>query len=99
MPRQLSRLVFEHGARVRPQILKIGKALSTAHAIESGWIQINQGVGQSPGHSYGGFKQSGIGREFSLEGIDHFFPGATIFVIRPTLVSPAYRLSSLSMTQ
>ena len=47
----------------------IGKALSTAHAIESGWIQINQGLGQSPGHSYGGFKQSGIGREFSLEGM------------------------------
>jgi betaine-aldehyde dehydrogenase len=47
----------------------IGKALSTAHAIESGWIQINQGLGQSMGHSYGGFKQSGIGREFSLEGM------------------------------
>ncbi len=47
----------------------IGRALRTAHAIESGWIQINQGVGQSPGHSYGGFKQSGIGREFSLEGM------------------------------
>jgi acyl-CoA reductase-like NAD-dependent aldehyde dehydrogenase len=47
----------------------IGKALTTAHAIESGWIQINQGLGQSPGQSYGGFKQSGIGREFSLEGM------------------------------
>ena len=47
----------------------IGKGLRTAHAIESGWIQINQGIGQSPGHSYGGFKQSGIGREFSLEGM------------------------------
>jgi acyl-CoA reductase-like NAD-dependent aldehyde dehydrogenase len=41
----------------------IAKALRTAHAIESGWIQINQGLGQFPGHSYGGFKQSGIGRE------------------------------------
>ena len=47
----------------------IAKALNTAHAIESGWIQINQGLGQSPGHSYGGFKQSGIGREYSLEGM------------------------------
>jgi betaine-aldehyde dehydrogenase len=47
----------------------IAKAISTAHAIESGWIQINQGLGQFPGHSYGGFKQSGIGREFSLEGM------------------------------
>ncbi|HEX2650572.1 MAG TPA: aldehyde dehydrogenase family protein, partial [Burkholderiales bacterium] len=47
----------------------IGKGLRTAHAIESGWIQVNQGLGQFPGHSYGGFKQSGIGREFSLEGM------------------------------
>lgn len=47
----------------------IARALRTAHAIESGWIQINQGLGQFPGHSYGGFKQSGIGREYSLEGM------------------------------
>jgi acyl-CoA reductase-like NAD-dependent aldehyde dehydrogenase len=47
----------------------IGRALRTAHAIESGWVQVNQGIGQSPGHSYGGYKQSGIGREFSLEGM------------------------------
>jgi acyl-CoA reductase-like NAD-dependent aldehyde dehydrogenase len=47
----------------------IGRALRAAHAIESGWVQINQGLGQSPGHSYGGYKESGIGREFSLEGM------------------------------
>ncbi len=47
----------------------IGKGLRAAHAIESGWIQVNQGLGQVPGMSYGGFKQSGIGREFSLEGM------------------------------
>ena len=47
----------------------IGAGLKTAHAIESGWVQVNQGLGQVPGMSYGGFKQSGIGREFSLEGM------------------------------
>ena len=47
----------------------VTKALRTAHAIESGWVQVNQGTGQLPGQSYGGFKQSGIGREFSLEGM------------------------------
>ncbi len=47
----------------------LGKALRTAHAIESGWIQVNQGLGILPGTSYGGFKQSGIGREYSLEGM------------------------------
>jgi betaine-aldehyde dehydrogenase len=47
----------------------IGKALRTAHAIESGWVQVNRGLGQIPGHSYGGFKMSGLGKEFSLEGM------------------------------
>jgi acyl-CoA reductase-like NAD-dependent aldehyde dehydrogenase len=47
----------------------IARALSTAHAIEAGWVQVNQGLGQSMGQSYGGVKQSGIGREFSLEGM------------------------------
>jgi acyl-CoA reductase-like NAD-dependent aldehyde dehydrogenase len=47
----------------------IGSALRMAHAIESGWVQVNQGLGQQPSHSYGGYKQSGIGREFSLEGM------------------------------
>jgi acyl-CoA reductase-like NAD-dependent aldehyde dehydrogenase len=47
----------------------VSKALRTAHGIESGWVQVNQGLGQFPGQSYGGFKQSGIGREYSLEGM------------------------------
>ncbi len=47
----------------------IGNALRTAHKVEAGWVQVNQGVGQVLGQSYGGVKQSGIGREFSLEGM------------------------------
>ena len=51
----------------------IGQALRTAHRVEAGWVQVNQGAGQMLGQSYGGIKQSGIGREFSLEGmIDSF---------------------------
>ena len=46
----------------------LGKALRTAHAIESGWVQVNQGQGQFPGQSYGGYKQSGIGREILTRG-------------------------------
>lgn len=45
----------------------IGQALRTAHNVEAGWVQVNQGIGQLPGQSYGGVKQSGIGREYSLE--------------------------------
>ncbi len=47
----------------------LARGLRAAHAIESGWVQVNQGAGQSVGQPYGGFKQSGIGREFSLDGM------------------------------
>ena len=44
-------------------------AIRMAHELEAGWVMVNQGGGQQLGHSYGGMKQSGAGREFSLEGI------------------------------
>jgi aldehyde dehydrogenase (NAD+) len=47
----------------------LDQALNTAHQIDAGWVQINQGGGQVVGQSYGGYKQSGIGREVSLEGM------------------------------
>ncbi|MGO0576837.1 aldehyde dehydrogenase family protein [Ornithinimicrobium panacihumi] len=40
----------------------LDEAIGTAHRIESGWVQVNQGGGQVVGQSYGGYKQSGIGR-------------------------------------
>jgi aldehyde dehydrogenase (NAD+) len=47
----------------------IDQAITTAHRLEAGWVQVNQGGGQVVGQSYGGYKQSGIGREVSLEGM------------------------------
>jgi acyl-CoA reductase-like NAD-dependent aldehyde dehydrogenase len=47
----------------------LGQALRAAHAVEAGWVQVNQGGGQLLGQSYGGVKESGIGREMSLEGM------------------------------
>ena len=47
----------------------IGQALRAAHAVEAGWVQVNQGGGQLLGQPYGGVKESGIGREMSLEGM------------------------------
>lgn len=44
-------------------------ALNTAHQVQAGWVQVNQGGGQVMGQSYGGYKQSGMGREVSLEGM------------------------------
>lgn len=47
----------------------LDNALNTAHRLETGWVQVNQGGGQVVGQSYGGYKQSGMGREASLEGM------------------------------
>ncbi len=47
----------------------ITRALRTAHAVDAGWVQVNQGIGQVVGQPYGGFKESGLGRENSLEGM------------------------------
>jgi aldehyde dehydrogenase (NAD+) len=47
----------------------VNQAINTAHRLEAGWVQVNQGGGQVVGQAYGGYKQSGIGREVSLEGM------------------------------
>ena len=59
----------------------VTRALRAAHAIEAGWVQVNQGSAQILGQSYGGVKQSGIGRECSLEGmLDSFTSRKSITV-------------------
>jgi len=45
----------------------VAAALRVASRIDSGWIQVNQGIGQQLGQAFGGSKQSGLGREHSLE--------------------------------
>ena len=44
----------------------LGRALRSAHALESGWVQINRGGGPQLEQPFGGMKQSGLGRENSL---------------------------------
>lgn len=51
----------------------IAVALRTAHALDTGWVQVNRGGGQSPGLPYGGYKASGLGTEMSLESMLHSF--------------------------
>lgn len=47
----------------------LSTVIDTAHRLEAGWVQVNQGGGQVVGQSYGGYKASGTGREVSLEGM------------------------------
>ncbi len=60
---------------------ELAAALGLAHRIEAGWVQVNRGLGQLAGMSYGGIKASGIGGEFSLEtALDAFTYRKTITV-------------------
>ena len=43
------------------------RALRMAHRLDAGWVQVNQGKSQQLGQPYGGFKQSGLGKEISLD--------------------------------
>jgi betaine-aldehyde dehydrogenase len=47
----------------------ISTALRVANNLDAGWVQINSGHGPRVGTPFGGYKQSGIGREFSLESL------------------------------
>ncbi|MDP4023989.1 aldehyde dehydrogenase family protein, partial [Methylobacterium sp. NEAU 140] len=69
----------------------IGRALRAAHAVEAGWVQVNQGGGQALGQSYGGIKESGIGREMSLEGMLDSFTETKSVNVNLVLPPPAGR--------
>ena len=43
--------------------------MKVAREIKAGWLVVNGGYGQTQGQPYGGMKESGLGREHSLEGM------------------------------
>lgn len=56
-------------------------ALDATRRLEAGFVQVNQNLVVQPGLSYGGSKQSGLGREASLEAmLDHFTHKKTVIV-------------------
>lgn len=59
----------------------LNRALSFAQRIQSGFVQVNQYAGPRAGLSYGGYKMSGLGREYSLESmLEHFTVTKTVVV-------------------
>ena len=48
------------------------RAIKVAESLESGMVAINKGVISDPAAPFGGFKQSGLGREGGHQGIDEF---------------------------
>ena len=50
----------------------INRALRVAKAVKAGYLWVNTYGGIIPETPYGGFKQSGIGKELGAEGIDNY---------------------------
>jgi succinate-semialdehyde dehydrogenase/glutarate-semialdehyde dehydrogenase len=48
------------------------RAIRTAETLETGMVAINKGVISDPAAPFGGFKQSGLGREGGFAGIEEF---------------------------
>jgi succinate-semialdehyde dehydrogenase/glutarate-semialdehyde dehydrogenase len=48
------------------------RAMQVAESLESGMVAINKGVISDPAAPFGGFKQSGLGREGGFTGIEEF---------------------------
>lgn len=56
-------------------------ALDAAQHLDAGFVQVNQNVVVQPGLSYGGFKQSGIGKEATREAmLEHFTRKKTVII-------------------
>jgi aldehyde dehydrogenase (NAD+) len=69
----------EYGLAATLWTNNLHRALKGVHALEAGFVQVNQNVVVQPGLSYGGVKSSGLGREASLEAmLDHFTYKKTI---------------------
>ena len=48
------------------------RAIKVAESLESGMVAVNKGVISDPAAPFGGFKQSGLGREGGFAGIEEF---------------------------
>jgi aldehyde dehydrogenase (NAD+) len=57
--------------------------------LRVGSVYINASMNLAPGVPFGGFKQSGIGREGGLEGLNEYFETQSIFL--PAAARPSER--------
>jgi acyl-CoA reductase-like NAD-dependent aldehyde dehydrogenase len=57
------------------------QAMDACHQLEAGLVQVNQNLVVQPNISYGGVKQSGLGKEASLEAmLEHFTNKKTVMI-------------------
>ena len=59
------------------------RALRVSEALEAGMIGLNQGIVSNPAAPFGGVKQSGVGREGGLEGIEEYLETRYVGIADP----------------
>ena len=70
---------FGLAATIWTKSLKV--AMDATQRLQAGLVQVNQNIVAQPGLSYGGIKQSGLGKEASLEAmLEHFAHKKTIII-------------------
>jgi acyl-CoA reductase-like NAD-dependent aldehyde dehydrogenase len=71
----------EYGLAASIWTRDLQRALDATRRLEAGFVQVNQNLVVQPGLSYGGTKQSGLGREASLEAmLEHFTYKKTVII-------------------
>jgi acyl-CoA reductase-like NAD-dependent aldehyde dehydrogenase len=58
----------------------VGRAHRIAHAIDAGYISVNGFSGMSPTAPFGGYKQSGFGREGGRAGLEEWLRPKNVFI-------------------
>jgi acyl-CoA reductase-like NAD-dependent aldehyde dehydrogenase len=58
----------------------VGRALRVARGIESGVLSINSNTSVRPATPFGGFKQSGFGRELGMDALDGYSETKNVFI-------------------
>jgi acyl-CoA reductase-like NAD-dependent aldehyde dehydrogenase len=58
----------------------VGRALRVARAIQTGTLSVNSNTSVRVATPFGGFKQSGVGRELGPHALDHYTEVKNVFV-------------------
>src|SRR4030095_8834674 len=58
----------------------LGRALRVARALETGTLSVNSNTSVRVATPFGGFKQSGVGRELGPHALDHYTELKNVFI-------------------